>query len=102
VLAGEALLLVEGEERPLLQWDFFHCPPDAKHIIVGAGDSHCVVLSVGAREHQAGDDWGGYAVDSAALRHGASVEEETTDAGKAYATFPKRKIGPYREGWLPG
>ena len=27
VLAGEALLIVEGEERPLRQWDFVHCPP---------------------------------------------------------------------------
>jgi len=26
VLAGEALLIVEGEERPLRQWDFVHCP----------------------------------------------------------------------------
>ena len=27
VLAGEALLIVEGEERPLRRWDFVHCPP---------------------------------------------------------------------------
>src|SRR6266508_1721795 len=27
VLAGEALLIVEGEERPLRKWDFVHCPP---------------------------------------------------------------------------
>ena len=27
VLSGEALLIVEGEERPLRQWDFVHCPP---------------------------------------------------------------------------
>jgi Cupin domain len=27
VLSGEALLVVEGEERPLRRWDFFHCPP---------------------------------------------------------------------------
>jgi glyoxylate utilization-related uncharacterized protein len=27
VLAGESLLLVEGEERPLTAWDFAHCPP---------------------------------------------------------------------------
>ena len=25
VLAGECLLLVEGQERPLKAWDFFHC-----------------------------------------------------------------------------
>ena len=37
VARGEALLIVEGEERPLAQWDFVHCPPNTKHNIVGAG-----------------------------------------------------------------
>ena len=27
VLSGEAILIVEGEERPLKQWDYVHCPP---------------------------------------------------------------------------
>ena len=27
VLAGECILIVEGEERRLRQWDYFHCPP---------------------------------------------------------------------------
>src|SRR6202040_2581318 len=36
VLSGEALLIVEGEERPLRQWDFVHCPPRTEHMIVGA------------------------------------------------------------------
>jgi uncharacterized cupin superfamily protein len=102
VLSGEALLIVEGEERPLRQWDFFHCPAGAKHVIVGAGDAPCVVLAVGAREHQAGAGWGGYAVDETALRHGAGVEEETTDAREAYARFPKFQPSPFRQGWLPG
>ena len=35
VLSGEALLIVEGEERPLRPWDFFHCPPGTEHIVVG-------------------------------------------------------------------
>ena len=35
MLAGEALLIVEGEERSLRQWDFVHCPPGTKHVIVG-------------------------------------------------------------------
>ena len=38
VVSGEAVLIIEGEERPLRQWDFVHCPPNAKHTIVGAGD----------------------------------------------------------------
>src|SRR5207342_3661853 len=51
VLSGEALLLVEGQERPLRQWDFVHCPAQTRHIIVGAADGLCVVLAVGARAH---------------------------------------------------
>src|SRR5439155_4781537 len=50
VLAGEALLIVEGEERPLRQWDFVHCPAGTKHVVVGAGDAPAVVLAVGARD----------------------------------------------------
>src|SRR5262249_45868164 len=75
VLTGEALLLVEGEERALRPWDFFHCPPGTAHTILGAGVGPCVVLAVGAREHQTGD-WGAYVVADVALRHGVGVEEE--------------------------
>src|ERR687891_2137099 len=103
VLAGEALLLVEGEERPLRQWDFVHCPPGTKHIIVGAGDGPCVVLAAGAREHIGEDcNGGGDTVDEVALRHGAGVEAETSDPGQAQARFPDSAPAPYRDGWLPG
>jgi uncharacterized cupin superfamily protein len=102
VLSGEALLIVEGSERPLRQWDFVHCPAGTKHIIVGAGDAPCAVLAVGAREHQAGADWGGYTVDEVALRHGAGVDHETNDPEQAYARFPARRPTRYEEGWLPG
>jgi uncharacterized cupin superfamily protein len=101
VLAGEALLIVEGEERPLRQWDFVHCPPETKHVIVGAGDSPCVLLAVGARDRSTGPEWGGYTVDEAAQRHGAGVEQETTDPNQAYARFTKRELTGYRKGWLP-
>lgn len=101
VLHGEALLIAEGEERPLRQWDFVHCPVKMGHVIIGAGDGPCVVLAVGAREHQDGPGWGGYPVDEAARRRGAGVDEETNDAEKAYARFPKRQPAQYREGWLP-
>jgi uncharacterized cupin superfamily protein len=102
VLAGDALLIVEGEERPLRQWDFVHCPPETKHVIVGAGDAPCVVLAVGARGVRSrGPEWGGYTVDEAALRHGAGVEQETTDAQQAYAPVQKREPTSYREDWLP-
>jgi uncharacterized cupin superfamily protein len=102
VLSGEALLIIEGEERPLRQWDFVHCPAETKHIIVGGGDAPCVVLAVGAREYQGREGWGGYPVDEAALRHGAGVERETTEVDEAYAGFPDPESTRYREGWLPG
>src|SRR5262249_11889892 len=74
VLAGEALLIIEGEERTLRQWDFVHCPPGTSHTIVGAGTSQCLVLAVGARDRSTGPDWGAYVVDETALRHGAGAE----------------------------
>jgi uncharacterized cupin superfamily protein len=101
VLAGEALLIVEGEERPLRQWDFVHCPAETKHTILGAGAGPCLVLATGARDRSTGPGWGGYSVDEAALRHGAGVEQETTNADKAYARFAPREPSRYREGWLP-
>jgi uncharacterized cupin superfamily protein len=101
VLAGEALLVIEGEERSLQQWDFVHCPAGTKHVIVGAGGGPCVVLAVGARERSTGPDWGAYTVDAAALRHGAGVEQETSDASEAYARFRQREPTRYRNGWLP-
>jgi uncharacterized cupin superfamily protein len=103
VLSGEALLLVEGQERPLRQWDFVHCPPHTNHIIIGAGEGLCAVVAVGARERQreAGEDWGGYPVGELAARHGASVERETNDAEEAYARFPEPVPTRYGEGWLP-
>ena len=101
VLAGEALLIVEGQERPLRQWDFVHCPPRTKHMIVGGGDGPCTILAVGAREHTADAEWGGYTVDEVALRRGAGVETETSDPEVAYARFPQAEPTPYRRGWLP-
>ena len=101
VLSGEALLIIEGEERLLGQWDFVHCPPEAKHVIIGAGDVPCLVLAVGAREHQGAPGWGGYSVDELALRHGAGVEVETADPKEAYAQFPRYEPTPYQDGWLP-
>jgi uncharacterized cupin superfamily protein len=101
VVHGEALLIAEGEERPLKQWDFVHCPVGMNHVIVGAGSGPCVVVAVGAREHQGGEGWGGYHVDETAQRHNASSPEETNDAEVAYARFRTRVETGYREGWLP-
>ena len=101
VVAGEAIAIVEGEERRLRRWDLVHCPAGTKHVIVGAGDGPCLVVAVGARDLSTGPDWGGYTVDEAALRHGAGVETDTTSPEEAYARFPERENSAYREGWLP-
>jgi uncharacterized cupin superfamily protein len=101
VLAGEALLVIEGEERPLARWDFVHCPAGTEHIIVGAGERPCVVLAVGARDRSTGPGWGGYTVSEAAVRHGAGVERETPHADEAYARFADPEPSRYRAGSLP-
>jgi uncharacterized cupin superfamily protein len=102
VLDGEALAIVEGEERPLRRWDFLHCPAGVDHVVVGAGERPCVVLAVGARDRSTGPDWGVYTVDATAQRHGAGVERETTEPQEAYARFERGALTRYREGWLPG
>jgi uncharacterized cupin superfamily protein len=101
VLSGEALLIVEDEERPLRQWDFFHCPAPVPHTIVGAGSGPSAILALGARDKQDGPEWGGYPYSEVAMRHDASAEKETTDPQVAYARFPDRTEGQFSEGWLP-
>jgi uncharacterized cupin superfamily protein len=96
VLAGECLLLVEGEERPLRAWDFFHCPGDTAHVVVGAGDGPSVVLAVGGRGGRKGVV---YVVDPVAIEHGAGVRVETTKSAVAYGGFGSNRC-VYREGWL--
>jgi uncharacterized cupin superfamily protein len=91
VLAGECLLIVEGEERLLRQWDFVHCPAWTEHVFVGAGDGPCLVLAVGARTEGRGVR---YVVNEAALRHGAGVEEETSEPSVAYARFDEDRPIP--------
>ena len=82
ILAGECRLLVEGEERLLRAWDFFHSPPWTEHAFVGAGDELCVILMVGA--HVSPEVR--YPVSDLAARYGASVEKETSDPEEVYAT----------------
>ena len=81
MLAGECRLLVDGEERLLGPWDFFHSPPGTEHIFVGAGDGPCVILMAGARLETKKLH---YPVSELAARYGASVEEETSDFEQVY------------------
>jgi uncharacterized cupin superfamily protein len=84
VLSGECTLLVEGVERPLGPWDFFHSPAETEHIIVGAGEGPSVVLMTGTRSKEMTVR---YPVSELAAHYGASVEAETTDPDEAYAGF---------------
>jgi|SRR5215211_7131764 len=93
VLAGECLLLIEGQERPLKSWDFVHCPPETEHAFVGAGKGPCVIFMTGARQGGWSDKGVVYPRSEVALRHGAGVEVETTVPAEAYAPFAK---------WQPG
>ena len=98
VLSGTCLVLIEGQERTLRQWDFVHCPAWTEHVFVGAGDGPCALLAVGARtSHEVV-----YPRSELALRHRAGVEHETRDPREAYAEVPPDREVPYRPGWLPG
>ena len=85
VLSGVCLLIVEGEERRLRAWDFFHCPPGTRHVFVGAGDAPCAILFIGARHR---DGTVVFPVDELAHRYGAAATKETADPAEAYAGLP--------------
>jgi len=90
VLAGECLLLVAGEERHLLAWDFVHCPPGTEHSFVGAGAGPCAILMTGGRTREKQTV---YPHSELARRHRAGAETETTSAAEAYAPFPHWQRG---------
>ena len=97
VLQGECLLLIEGDERRLRTWDFVHCPPWTDHVFVGGGDGLCAILAIGGRSGKGVV----YPREEVALKHGAGVEQETTEGSQAYAKYADDVDTPYRDGWLP-
>jgi uncharacterized cupin superfamily protein len=99
VLSGQCRLLVEGEERLLRQWDFFHSPAGTEHIFVGAGDGPCAILMVGARP----EGWSArYPVSELAARYGASAEREPPGPEGPYAGWePSRRARPSYWNRLP-
>jgi uncharacterized cupin superfamily protein len=88
VLQGECLLLIEGQERRLKQWDFVHCPAWAEHVFVGA-EAPCAILMVGARP----DVGVMYPESDLARSHGAGVERATPSPDEAYAPYPTSERG---------
>ena len=90
VLAGECLLVIEGEERHLGAWDFVHCPAGTEHVFVGAGEDPCVIFMTGARSAEGTIV---YPRSEAARAHGAGVETETGLPSEAYTPFPHWGLG---------
>jgi uncharacterized cupin superfamily protein len=88
VLAGECVLLVNGEERPMRAWDFFHCPAGTEHVIVGAGDGPAIVLAVGKRPDEVH-----YPKSELAEKYDASAEADTPNPEEAYARFERPQPG---------
>src|SRR5437870_4477660 len=97
VLTGECILVVEGEERRLKAWDFFHCAPGTHHILVGAGDGPCAILMAGLRGE--GKEIH-YPRSEPAARYDASSPEETTESRVAYSDW-KREFPRTRASWPP-
>ena len=90
VLSGTCKLLVDGEERDLVPWDFLHCPPGTEHVFVGTGDRPAVVLMVGARSK---DEQLLYPKSELAAKSGASAPQTTPDPKQAYAPFARSQRG---------
>ncbi|MEA2315536.1 MAG: hypothetical protein QOI03_2228 [Solirubrobacteraceae bacterium] len=95
VLHGECIVILEGEERPLRQWDLLHCPAGVEHIFVGAGEGPCAVLMIGARRK----DEVHYPVNALAARYDASVQSATDDPAEAYADWRKERWHPTQNPW---
>jgi uncharacterized cupin superfamily protein len=90
VLHGECLVILQGEERAMRQWDFLHCPAGVEHIFVGAGDGPCAVLMIGSRRVKAAH----YPVNEIAAKYDASVTRTTDVVAEAYADW---RTEPWRE-----
>jgi uncharacterized cupin superfamily protein len=84
VLDGECLAVIDGAEHSLGRWDYFHCPPGTRHVIVGAGVGPCTVLMVGAPRSASLSEIL-YPEDPVAARHGASVAATTRSSKQAYS-----------------
>jgi quercetin dioxygenase-like cupin family protein len=79
VLHGECVARIEGQERRLRRWDFFHCAPGTHHGFTGAGDGPCVLLMIGSRVAGRTFDY---------------PEQNATSSNAAYVGHPPWRPGP--------
>jgi uncharacterized cupin superfamily protein len=94
VLRGECILIIEGHERSLAEWDFVHCPPRTPHTILASGAGNALVLAVGARKEKGSAR---YPVEAAAVRRGAGVPDASMSATDVYAGFGEPRPQPAPE-----
>src|SRR4051794_2843906 len=95
VLHGECVVILDGEERALRQWDFLHCPAGTEHVFVGSGDGPCAVLMIGSRR----EDAAYYPVNDVAAKYDASVTTTTDDPNEAYADWRQERRRPTENPW---
>jgi uncharacterized cupin superfamily protein len=95
VLHGECIVILEGEEVRMRQWDYLHCPAGVEHIFIGAGDGPCAVLMIGSRR----DPRVHYPVNELAAKYDASVTTATDDPGEAYADWRAEPWEPIPSPW---
>ena len=95
VLHGECIVILNGDEQRLKQWDFLHCPAGVEHVFVGAGDGPSAVLMVGSRRV----DEAHYPVNEVAAKYDASVTEATDDPAEAYADWRREPRRPTQVAW---
>ncbi len=91
VLSGEALVVIEGEERPLRAWDYVHCPAGTDHVFVGAGSGPCTILMIGARDPEMSLH---YPVHEVPGKYGACAAQPTDNPREAYADITRPRPLP--------
>jgi uncharacterized cupin superfamily protein len=95
VLHGECLAILDGEERPVRQWDFVHCPAGVAHVFVGAGEGTSAVLMIGSRRK----DEPHYPVNELAAKYDASAAQTTDVPEEAYADWADEPWKPVPSPW---
>jgi uncharacterized cupin superfamily protein len=92
---GRCIVILDGEERRLRQWDFVHCPAGTEHVFVGAGEGPSAVLMIGSRREDAAH----YPVNDVAAKYDASVTTATDRPAEAYADWRREPRRPTRNPW---
>ena len=81
------MAIIDGEEVALGEWDYFHCPRNVPHVVLGASDEPALVLAVGSR---VGVGNATFPPEPLAARYRASTTQDM-DAAAAYAQFGEQR-----------